>query len=290
MKRSGGEYGDLPLFVVTGMSGAGKSQALKAFEDFGFSCIDNLPLSLLESFARDLANRRPPPRTALGLDIREGSMLKELPSILRRLRETGLSPRVLFLDASDSWIIQRYSQTRHRHPLGMKLSESIREERRRLLPIKEISDKVIDTSGLTLGELKETLSRALDMKRSGEMLLTIVSFGYKHGLPIDADIVMDVRFLPNPNYDRRLKPLTGLDKPVAKFILSHAVAGRFLKGYLGLLTKLLPSYIKEGKSYLTIGIGCTGGHHRSVFTTHFLARKLKEKGYSVQELHRDIHR
>ncbi len=278
------------LFVITGVSGAGKSQALKVFEDFGFSCVDNLPIALLEEFARNLLQTHSPHHVALGLDIRGGREIADLPRVLKRLEAMGIVARVLFLEAADTVIVQRYSETRHRHPLGFKVPQAIREERARLLPLKEIADKVIDTSELTLNELKETLAGALQLKRTREMMLSLVSFGYKHGIPMDADIVMDVRFLPNPNYIPRLKRLTGLDTRVGRHILRQPIARRFLKNYLKFLTDLLPPYIREGKSYLTIAMGCTGGRHRSVFVAHYLGLKLAEKGYAVREFHRDIHR
>lgn len=275
------------VFIITGISGAGKSQALKVFEDFGFSCVDNLPVALLDHFA-DLLVRSKQRRVALGMDIREGTPLKDLPDILRRLKARGVAHRVLFLDAADSSIIQRFSETRHRHPLGTKVSEAVREERRILLPIKEIADKVIDTSNMTLGELKEALSGTLELTGTREMTLSVVSFGYKYGLPLDADIVMDVRFLPNPNYVPRLRRSTGLQPGVQRYILAQPAAKRFLGDYLKLVRNLLPHYVREGKSYLTVAVGCTGGRHRSVFITHYLARKLRDLGYPVQEFHRDI--
>ena len=254
------------VFIISGISGAGKSQALKAFEDFGFFCVDNLPVSLLDHFA-DLIIKSPRLfRVALGMDIREGRLLKGLPATLKRLKERGIDYRVLFLDAADTAVVQRFSETRHRHPLGMKIAEAIHKERKQLLPIKEIADKVIDTTGMTLGELKEALSQTLELTRTREMTLSIVSFGYKFGLPMDADIVMDVRFLPNPNYVRRLRRLTGLNASVQHYILGQPAARKFLDEYLKIIKNLLPQYVREGKSYLTLAVGCTGGHHRSVFS------------------------
>jgi UPF0042 nucleotide-binding protein len=281
---------DRKFYIITGISGAGKSQALKVFEDFGFYCVDNLPISLLDDFAEMLAKSKSPSmrRVALGMDIREGRSIEALPAILERLKAKGLEHRILFLDAADSAVIQRYSETRHRHPLGKKIDEAIREERRRLLPIKEIADKVIMTTGMTLGELKEKLSETLELTRTREMTLAIVSFGYKYGLPMDADIVIDVRFLPNPNYIPRLQKLTGLNSGVARYILAQPVARRFIADYLKLITGLLPHYVREGKSYLTIAVGCTGGRHRSVFITHHLAQKLRGSGHPIQEFHRDV--
>ena len=281
---------DRKFYIITGISGAGKSQALKVFEDFGFYCVDNLPISLLDDFAEMLAKSKSPSmrRVALGMDIREGRSIEALPAILERFKAKGLEHRILFLDAADSAVIQRYSETRHRHPLGKKIDDAIREERKRLLPIKEIADKVIMTTGMTLGELKEKLSETLELTRTREMTLAIVSFGYKYGLPMDADIVIDVRFLPNPNYIPRLQKLTGLNAGVARYILAQPIARRFIADYLKLITGLLPHYVREGKSYLTIAVGCTGGRHRSVFITHHLAQKLRGSGHPIQEFHRDV--
>ncbi len=277
------------VYVITGISGAGKSQALKCFEDFGFFCIDNLPIALMDHFADLLARSADLKRVALGVDIREGRFLAGLPAILRRLRARGVEHRIVFLDASDSVVIQRFSETRHRHPLGKKVDRAIREERRRLVPIKAVADKVIDTSSMTLGELKERLSEALELTRAREMALNILSFGYKFGLPMDADLVLDMRFLPNPYYIPRLRRLTGLDERVQKYILRQPVARKFLETLVPMLSGLLPHYVREGKSYLTIAIGCTGGHHRSVFVARYLAQKLRSTGHSIQEFHRDIH-
>jgi UPF0042 nucleotide-binding protein len=222
------------------------------------------------------------------MDIREGKLLSGLPVVLKRLRERGFHPRILFLEASDAAVIKRFSETRHRHPLGLKIGEAIKEERKRLLPIKEIADKVLDTSAMTLGELKEAISQTLELTGTSEMTLSIVSFGYKYGIPMDADIVMDVRFLPNPNYVASLRRHTGLDDGVRRFVMKQPATRRFLDDYIKLISKLLPHYIKEGKSYLTIAIGCTGGRHRSVCITHHLASSLRGSGHPVQEFHRDI--
>lgn len=274
------------LFVITGISGAGKSQALKAFEDFGWFCVDNLPVALVERFAEFFV-RSPHRRVALGMDIREGRQIAALPRVLKALKARGVDHKVLYLDARDAVVIQRFSETRHRHPLGGNLGEAIKEERRRLLPLKEIADTVIDTTSLTLGELKETISETLALSGTKEMTLSIVSFGYKHGIPIDADIVMDVRFLPNPHYVKALRHMTGLDAPVQRFILRQPPARKFLNDWLRLIRSLLPHYVREGKSYLTIAVGCTGGRHRSVFITRWLAQRLRELGYPSREFHRD---
>ncbi len=282
--------GERKIFIITGISGAGKSQVLKCFEDFGFYCVDNLPVALLEDFSKFLAQSPDIDRVALGMDIREGKLLDALPDVLKGLRARGFDSRVLFLDASDDVVISRFSETRHRHPLGAKVEDAIKEERKTLLPIKEIADKVIDTSGMTLGELKESISQTLELTRTKEMTLSVVSFGYKYGIPMDADIVMDVRFLPNPNYVPALKKQTGLNAGVQRYILGQPAARKFLDEFLRLITALLPQYVREGKSYLTIAVGCTGGRHRSVFITRYLAKKLRGSGHPIQEFHRDINR
>jgi UPF0042 nucleotide-binding protein len=276
------------IFIITGMSGAGKSQALKCFEDLGFYCIDNLPVVLIPAFSELVKTNRHFKNVALGIDIREGRFFKGFAQALDRLRKLGLDYKVIFLDASDPIILQRFSETRHRHPLGKNISQAVKEERRLLFELKERANKVIDTSNLTLGELKEILSGALELRRSTEMKLTVISFGYKYGIPLDADLVMDVRFLPNPNYIPRFKSRTGLDKPVADYIRSRPGFKNFITNYIGQIKQLLPLYIKEGKSYLTISIGCTGGRHRSVFIAHQVAENLSRFGFSVSEYHRDI--
>jgi len=276
------------IFIITGMSGAGKSQALKCFEDLGFYCIDNLPVALIPAFSELVKTNRHFKNVALGIDIREGRFFKGFVKSLDTLGKLGLAYKVIFMDASDPAILQRFSETRHRHPLGKNISQAVREERKILGELKERANKVIDTSSLTLGELKEILAGALELKRSTEMKLTVISFGYKYGIPLDADLVMDVRFLPNPNYIPRLKHRTGLDAPVGAYIRSRPGFKSFIADYTGQIKTLLPLYIKEGKSYLTIAIGCTGGKHRSVFIAHQLAQNLSRFGFSVSEYHRDI--
>ncbi len=276
------------LFVITGMSGAGKSQALKVFEDFGWFCVDNLPIALLDQFVRLTLKTPRMTRVALGMDVREGRLLSSLPLQLKEMKSRGLRISVLFLDAPDEALVRRFSETRHRHPLGGKVGDAVRQERRLLAPIKGAADKVIDTAHLSLGELKEKISETLGLTRTREMTLQVTSFGYKNGIPIDADIVMDVRFLPNPHYVPGLRRLTGLDGKVRRYLLAQPIARRFLDDWIKLVTALLPHYVREGKSYLTIAVGCTGGRHRSVFCTRWLAQHLRSAGHPVQEFHRDI--
>ena len=276
------------IFIITGMSGAGKSQALKSFEDLGFYCIDNLPIALIPQFAGLVGDRRYLKNVALGIDIREGRFFKDFIRTLDNLGKLGLDYKVIFLDASDAVLMQRFSETRHRHPLGKNIAAAVKEERRILCDLKARANKVIDTSKLTLGELKEMLSSMMELKRTAEMKLSVLSFGYKYGIPLDADLVMDVRFLPNPYYVPSLRAKTGLDAPVERYLKTKPGFRGFLKSYTEQIKALLPLYIKEGKSYLTIAIGCTGGRHRSVYITRELARKLSEGGFSVSEYHRDI--
>ena len=276
------------LFIVTGMSGAGKSQALKIFQDFGFYCVDNLPLALMPQFVALLKKRNDLENVALGVDIREGQSLRNFPCMMAQLSKSGLQARVIFFDAAYATLAQRFSETRHRHPLSSNLTAAIKQEKTLLAPAKACADKVIDTSNMTLGELKDALSRMLELKKSREMKISVLSFGYKYGLPSDADLVMDVRFLTNPNYVPALKDKTGLDRPVAEYVMKDPQAAIFLKKFLDLIGMLLPLYVKEGKSVLTIAIGCTGGRHRSVLMTHLVATALRDMKMSVAEYHRDM--
>ena len=276
------------LFIITGMSGAGKSQALKMFGDLGFYCVDNLPLALFQEFASYVSQHPELPDVALGIDVREGERVKELPSLLKKTTREDFTAKVVFLDASEECLIRRFSETKHKHPLHNKLAAAIAREHEMLEPIKVASDKVIDTTDLKLGELKEKISALLELKKEGEMQISVVSFGFKNGIPKDTDIVMDVRFIPNPYYVKQLKEKTGLDKPVQDYILSFPQARDFANRFADLIKYLIPQYITEGKSYLTIAIGCTGGRHRSVFMAHQLAETLRKQGLSASEFHRDI--
>ncbi len=280
MKRS--------IFIVTGMSGAGKTQALKCFEDFGFYCIDNMPIKLIGPLLDLVSKEKYFKDIALGLDIREAKFLKNFINDIGAMKSFRLKTKMIFLDSADNILLQRFSETRHRHPLGKNISEAIKEERKLLSGLKEKADKVIDTSKLTLGELKERLSELLELKKTTEVKISVLSFGYKYGLPLDADLVFDVRFLPNPYYEKNLKNMTGLDAPVQNYIRKRKAYTFFVNSFLKQIKGLLPLYVKEGKSYLTIAIGCTGGKHRSVFIAHTLAKHLSQAGYSVNDYHRDI--
>ena len=276
------------IFIITGMSGAGKSQALKIFGDFGFYCVDNLPLALFKNFTDYLKQSGERRDVALGIDVREGDRLKDMPKILNSMAADDFVVKVIFLDASEECLIRRFSETKHRHPIHKKLATAISHEREVISPIRTMADKVIDTSDLKLGELKETLSALMGLTRQGDMQITVVSFGFKNGILKDCDIVMDVRFLPNPFYLPELREKTGLDKEVQQYIMSFKESKEFAEKFTDLIKYLIPKYIKEGKSYLTIAMGCTGGKHRSVFMAHELAQRLTKAGLNASEFHRDI--
>lgn len=276
------------LFVITGMSGAGKSQALKMFGDLGFYCVDNLPLVLFENFINYVHQNDATRDIALGVDIREGDRLRQMPELLKSLAKDDFSVKVIFLNASDECLIRRFSETKHKHPIHKKLVAAIAHEREVMAPILQLADEIIDTSHLKLGELKEKLSSLLSLTRVDDMQISVMSFGFKYGLPKECDIVMDVRFLPNPYYVAALKEKTGLDPEVQEYIMSFKESKEFAEKFADLIKYLIPQYIKEGKSYLTIAMGCTGGKHRSVFMAHKLAGYLNKLKLSASEFHRDI--
>lgn len=276
------------LVLITGMSGSGKASVLKAFEDLGYYCVDNLPVELIPRFAELARHSAHIERTALVVDIREGRGLERLPAIIRALKR-ALNTTVIFLEASDESLMRRFSETRRPHPLGnIPVRQAIQGERRRLGPIRRMADMVIDTSKLNVHELR---AHVLDKFRPGardkNIFISCVSFGYKQGVPQDADLVFDVRFLPNPHFVPELRPYTGKHPKVAKYIRSFPQTGEFIDRISELLTYLLPHYIREGKSYLTIGFGCTGGQHRSVMIAEELRKRLARAGYHVNVTHRD---
>lgn len=276
------------IFIITGLSGAGKSQALKILGDFGFYCVDNLPLALFKNFTDYVKQNGERKDIALGIDVREGGRLKDMPKILNSMVADDFVVKVIFLDASEECLIRRFSETKHRHPIHKKLAAAIAHERELMSPIRTMADKVIDTSDLKLGELKEKLSALLGLTHEGDMQISVVSFGFKNGILKDCDIVMDVRFLPNPYYIPELREKTGLDKEVQNYIMSFKETREFAAKFADLIKYLIPKYIKEGKSYLTIAMGCTGGKHRSVFMAHELAQQLVKAGLNATEFHRDI--
>jgi UPF0042 nucleotide-binding protein len=283
------------FIVLTGVSGAGKSQAMRALEDLGYFCVDNLPLTLLPTFAElTLRSNTEIEKAAVVIDVREGALLSQFPKVFRALREIPhLDPTLIFLDASDAALVRRYSETRRPHPLAPNRSavEGLREERARLAPIRKMADEIIDTSDLNVHELREAfMSRSLGaIHRHRGPVVTFLSFGYKHGLPLDADLVFDVRFLPNPHFVAKLRDHTGRERPVVQFLNQFEDTHAFLKQTVEFLRFLIPRYAREGKSYVTVAIGCTGGRHRSVMIAEALARELKGlEGVRMRVKHRDV--
>jgi RNase adapter protein RapZ len=280
------------LVIVTGISGAGKASALKAFEDLGYHAVDNLPLELLPNFAALVRQSSEIERAVIVVDIREGATLDRLPEILKSVRKL-LSTRVVFLDAQDAVLVRRYSETRRPHPLGRSetVSRSIVEERQLLDPIRNVADTLIDTSNFNVHELRANiLERFGHDEQAKQLLVSCLSFGFKNGVPLDADMVFDVRFLPNPHFVPEFRKKTGLDPKVAAYICGFPQTTEFLSRVKDLMLYLLPHYVEEGKSYLTVAFGCTGGQHRSVMMAEEIANQLKRAGYQVKALHRDIPR
>ena len=280
--------------IVTGMSGAGKSTALKMMEDMGYFCVDNLPVPLIPILADSLHTPGAEMnKTVLGVDIRSGHSFKELEKVLKDLDERKFEYEILFLEASDDVLIKRYKETRRNHPLSRdgRVEDGIAKEREIMKFLQDQATYVIDTSQLLTRELKEEIDRIFVDGEEGERFqIAVVSFGFKHGIPADVDLVFDVRFLPNPYYDLNLRPLTGNDKPIQDFVMKHEESVEFLDKLDDMMRFLIPNYIKEGKYNLVIGIGCTGGKHRSVTITNKLAERLKQLPYSVKVEHRDIMR
>jgi len=278
------------LVIITGMSGSGKASALKAFEDLGYYCVDNLPVELIPRFAELALQSGEIPRTALVVDVREGTKLEKLPAILRSVRKI-IPTRVIYLEASDPVLLRRFSETRRPHPLGASIPvrASLRTERKHLRSIRALADLVIDTSKFNVHELRAHLIDRFTHDAGGDhsILVSCVSFGFKHGVPDDADLVFDVRFLPNPHFVPDFRPLTGRDPRVAKYIRSFPQTKEFIRRISDLLVYLLPHYVREGKSYLTISFGCTGGQHRSVMIAEDVGHQLRKAGYKVKVLHRD---
>ncbi len=279
------------LVIITGMSGSGKGTALKAFEDLGYYSVDNLPIDLIPKFAELLIGAPQIRRAALVVDIREGATLERLPDTFRKVKRK-VPTRLLFLEADDDVLIRRFSETRRPHPLGtgQSVADSIRRERKRLEPIRDLADPIINTGKYNVHDLRATIhsSFGADAERSKGILIQVNSFGFRHGVPPDSDLVFDVRFLPNPNYIPSFKEKTGKHPGVVRYIRSFPQTEEFMDRISSLLIYLLPHYIKEGKSYLTISFGCTGGHHRSVMMAIEMRKRLEEAGYRVKQTHRDI--
>jgi len=280
--------------VVTGLSGSGKSTALDVLEDLGFYCVDNLPVALLPRFVELWRGSDGKfGRAAFGIDVREGHFLDDVPLVFQELRSAGVALEVLYLEASDDVLIRRYSETRRRHPAerASGIADAIRRERELLRGLREMADRILDTSAFTVHELRDRL-RDLIEGRTGEhaMTVTLVSFGFKYGLPTDLDLAFDCRFLPNPFFVEALRPRTGVDPTVADYVLASDGAAEFLDHVVELLRFTLPRYQREGKSYLTVGIGCTGGRHRSVVLAETLRDRLAETGCRISVRHRDVAR
>jgi len=283
----------LHLVVVTGLSGSGKSTAIHVLEDLGFYCIDNMPVALIPRFVELWeSSREEVTRVVLGIDVRERHFLAEFPRVCQELRQAGVLLEVLYLEASDDVLVRRFSETRRPHPSadGGAVADGIRREREKLRPLRELADRVIDTSALTVHELRTALRELNERAEPGTMTITLLSFGYKYGLPTDADLAFDCRFLPNPFFVEELRPKTGTDEAVADYVLRREETQEFLAKVVDLLEFTLPRYQHEGKSYLTIVLGCTGGRHRSIVLAEELRRRLATTGHRIIVRHRDADR
>jgi UPF0042 nucleotide-binding protein len=278
------------LVILTGLSGSGKSTVLKAFEDMGFYCVDNMPVELIPIFAElHAAGEGDFSRAALLVDAREGSQLQKLPGLLTHLRKDH-PISLVFIEANDEALLRRYSETRRPHPLGQDYSvrESLLHERELMVPIRKLADVVIDSTQFNVHELRSFITRRFKNPDRHPTLISVVSFGYKYGVPVDADLIFDVRFLPNPHFVPALRKFSGRDAKVRRFIRSFPQTGEFLRRMESLLAYLMPHYIEEGKSYLTIAFGCTGGKHRSVMLAEEIKKALEKRKYAAKVFHRDI--
>ena len=283
----------MEFIIITGLSGAGKGLATSRFEDFGFYSVDNLPPALIPTFA-ELCARGGMGRVAVVVDVRGGRFFLDLSDALARLSSNGFAYKILFLEADDEALMQRFQETRRRHPLSDEfpdLDASIKAERAALAELREKADKIVNTSHVTPRELREEIQKTfVDSEQSSRMQIRVESFGFKHGLPQDVDMVFDVRFLQNPNYDKEIGHLDGNCQPVIDYVMNAPLTARFLKKLTSLLFFCVPEFEKEGKSYLTIAIGCTGGRHRSVVLSNWLGEQLSERGHQVRVRHRDLNR
>ena len=280
------------MVLLTGLSGSGKGSVLRAFEDLGYYCVDNLPVDLIPNFAaRFRRGMGEFERAALMVDAREGEMLRRLPEIYRQLRKLQ-NVTLVFLDAGDEALVRRFNETRRPHPLdrGAGVGDAVRRERQLMAPIRKMADVVLDTTRFNVHELREFIIERFLRAERQPLLVSVLSFGFRYGVPQDADLVFDVRFLPNPHFVPRFRPFSGSDARVARYIHSFPQTRRFLKQVTALLKFLLPYYIREGKSYLTIAFGCTGGRHRSVAIAESVARALHKGGPAVRVAHRDVNR
>jgi UPF0042 nucleotide-binding protein len=278
--------------ILTGLSGSGKTHAIRALEDLGYFCIDNLPTQLIPTMAElSVRDDTGPNRVAIVVDVREGGFLAQFPRVYRKLKSGAVNPTLIFLEASHSVLVRRFSETRRPHPLApdRSVSEGISEERRKLNVIRSMADLVLDTSNLTVHELRDVfMAMSRDGEAKAEMVVNLVSFGFKNGVPVDADLMFDVRCLPNPHFVAGLRELTGRDQAVARYMRRHQASREFLAHLTSFLTFACPQYVQEGKSYLTVTVGCTGGRHRSVWMVEALKRSLAGvKGIRLRVKHRD---
>lgn len=283
---------DIQVLIITGLSGAGKSNAMRVFEDLGYFCVDNLPPALLPKFAElCLQSHGGVRRAALAIDVRGGEFFDDLFAALSQLEEMGFEYEIVFLDASDDVLVRRFEETRRKHPLAQLggVLEGIQAERQRLQTVKEQAHKIIDTSTLTARDLRtELLDAYVRGRRADTITVSLVSFGYKYGIPLDADLVFDVRFLPNPHYHESLRPLPGISEEVRQFVLGQDATKEFMTRLTEMMDYLLPQFVAEGKAHLTVAMGCTGGKHRSVVLVDELAAHMLAKGYRVSVRHRDV--
>ncbi|HLS89349.1 MAG TPA: RNase adapter RapZ [Sphingobacteriaceae bacterium] len=289
----GRERNDLQFLIITGLSGAGKTLAIRCLEDLGFFCVDNMPPALLPTFAQlCLQTDGRVSRAAVVMDVRGGAFFDRTVEALDELDTMGISYQVLFLEADEATLVRRFKETRRRHPmvLGGRIADGIAMEARRLEVLRGRAHRIIDTSSMTPGDLARRLSNWYADPQASGMTLTILTFGFKHGLPMDADLVLDVRFLPNPYYVPSLRPLTGNDQPVKDYVLKWPITHQLLERLKGLLDFLIPQYVNEGKAHMTIAIGCTGGRHRSVVIGNMLWEHLRGRLPSVTTEHRDVGR
>jgi RNase adapter protein RapZ len=280
------------MVVVTGLSGSGRSAAMKAFEDIGFYCVDNLPLELLSAFVAFAQGSEEASRSAIGVDIRGKGFAERFPALYGELKAGDRAIEMLFLDAVDQAIVRRFSETRRPHPLARgatPLLDGIRHERTALAGVKKLADRIIDTSDYTVHDLRQVIERHYSEGGAGRpMVITLVTFGYKYGIPYDVDLLFDLRFLPNPHFVPELRPFTGEDQRVREYVMARPESVEFLDKLQGFIEYLLPRYRSEGKSYLTIGFGCTGGRHRSVTLSLLIAERLRQSGHEVNIKHRDV--
>ncbi len=283
-------HGSGHLVILTGLSGSGKSTVLKTFEDLGFYCVDNMPVELIPTFSElRVHGSGEIERAALLVDAREGEQLERLPAIYRKLRREQAA-ELVFIEASDEALLRQFSETRRPHPLGhdRPVREGLRRERELMAPIRKLADVVLDTTKFNVHELRQFITQRFKNPDRRPLLVALVSFGYRFGIPADADLVFDVRFLPNPHFVPRLRRYSGRHPRVARYIRSFPQTGEFLRRIEGLLAYLIPHYIREGKSYLTIAFGCTGGRHRSVMLAEAVRRALGRRGYAAKVVHRDV--